>query len=266
MHLRQVKAAYERGDGLQPDLMPTPAGAAIPRGGIVDLTSRMDSAGRLSWEVPEGEWTILRIGHTPTMSVNAPAPPEGRGLECDKLSREAMDAHWAGMMAAVLKDAGPLAGRTLNNVLIDSYEVGSQNWTPRFREEFRRRRGYDPLLFLPVVTGRVVDSIETSERFLWDLRRTVCDLFADNYFGYFGDLCHKNGLKFSTEVSWIGATSIEEATERIRVAAIYASENGQGMSFEPGKKETAEEASGEEVAGPPDPKGPPKTGGKPPSG
>ena len=105
----------------------------------------------------------------------------------------------AGMMATVVKAAGPLAGKTLNNALIDSYEVGSQNWTPKFREEFQRRRGYDPLPFLPTVTGRVVESTEASERFLWDLRRTVCDLFADNYFGYFGDLCHKNGLKFSTE-------------------------------------------------------------------
>lgn len=195
----RAKAAYDRGDGLQPDLAPTPAGAAIARDGIVDLSSRMDSTGRLSWEAPEGEWTVLRIGHTPTASVNAPAPPEGRGLECDKLSREAMDAHWAGMMAAVLRDAGPRAGGTLDNVLIDSYEVGSQNWTPRFREEFRRRRGYDPLLFLPVVTGQVVDSIETSERFLWDFRRTIADLWADNYYGYLAHLCRRHGLRFSTE-------------------------------------------------------------------
>src|SRR5205823_3538285 len=140
-----------------------------------------------------------RIGHIPTGKDNHPAPPEGRGLECDKLSREAMDAHWSGMMATVLKDIGPLAGKSLNNALIDSYEVGSQNWTPKFREEFRKRRGYDPLPWMPVITGRVIGSIETSERFLWDLRRTVCDLFADNYFAYFGELCRKNGLLFSVE-------------------------------------------------------------------
>lgn len=193
------KAAFARADGLQPDLSATPPGAAIPREGIVDLSGRVDGAGRLTWNVPEGEWTILRIGHTPNGRGNHPAPPEGRGLECDKLSREALDAHWAGMMAAVLKAAGPRAGRVLNNALIDSYEVGSQNWTPKFREEFRRRRGYDPLLFLLVVTGRVVDSIETSERFLWDFRRTIADLFADNYFGYFGQLCRQHGMRFSVE-------------------------------------------------------------------
>src|SRR5207247_1017298 len=113
--------------------------------------------------------------------------------------REALDEHWSGMMATVLKDLGPLAGRTLNNALIDSYEVGSQNWTPKFRAEFRQRRGYAPVPWLPVVTGRVVGSLEESERFLWDFRRTVCDLFAENYFGYFGSLCRQHGLKFSTE-------------------------------------------------------------------
>src|SRR5262249_20081244 len=157
----------------------------------------MDSAGRLTWDAPEGVWAVLRIGYTPTGEENHPAPPEGRGLECDKLSREALDAHWAGQMATVLRAVGPLAGRTLNNALIDSYEVGSQNWTPKFREEFRRRRGYDPLPFLPVVAGNIVDSREVSERFLWDFRRTIADLFADNYYGYFAELCRRNGLKAS---------------------------------------------------------------------
>src|SRR5262249_18056653 len=135
----------------------------------------------------------------PTGETNHPSPASGLGLEVDKLSRTAMDTHWAGMMGPLVQGAGPLAGKSLNNSLIDSYEVGTQNWSPAFREEFRKRRGYDPLPYLPVVSGRVVESIEISERFLWDLRRTICDLFADNYFGYFADLCHKNGLLFSTE-------------------------------------------------------------------
>ena len=71
---------------------------------------------------------------------------------------------------------------------IDSWEVGSQNWTPRMREEFQRRRGYDLWPFLPVFTGRVVDSLEVSERFLWDLRQTVSDLIVENYAGHFRKL------------------------------------------------------------------------------
>ncbi|MCC6728771.1 MAG: hypothetical protein IT208_05470 [Chthonomonadales bacterium] len=195
----RAKAAFDRADRLEPEVSPTPPGSAVPREEVLDLTARMDAEGRLDWEAPPGDWTILRMGYTPTGKDNHPAPPEGRGLECDKLSREALDAHWDGMMAKVIADVGPLAGKVLNNALIDSYEVGSQNWTPRLRQEFVRRRGYDPLPFLPAVTGALVGSLETTERFLWDFRRTIADLYADNYFGYFGERCHAKGMLFSTE-------------------------------------------------------------------
>ena len=102
-------------------------------------------------------------------------------------------------MGKIVADVGPLAGKTLVATHIDSWEVGSQNWTPRFREEFRRRRGYDLLPFLPVLTGRVVDSLEVSERFLWDLRQTVSDLLLENYAGRIRDLAHQNGLRLSIE-------------------------------------------------------------------
>ena len=99
----------------------------------------------------------------------------------------------------ILKHLGPLAGKVVNNCLIDSYEVGTNNWTPKFRDEFIKRRGYDPIPFLPTLTGRYVGSGELTERFLWDFRRTLCDLFAENYYNRFADLCHKHGLKFSVE-------------------------------------------------------------------
>jgi hypothetical protein len=175
------------------------AGKAIARRSIVDLTGRLEAKGRLKWNVPPGDWIILRAGYTPTGQENHPAPAEGTGLECDKFSREALDAHWAGFVRELMEDAGPLAGKTFDNVLIDSYEVGGQNWSPGFRAEFKKRRGYDPLPLLPVFTGRVVDSPEISERFLWDMRRTIADLFAENYYGHFQELCHKSGLMASFE-------------------------------------------------------------------
>jgi hypothetical protein len=195
----KVKAGYESRYNQQPALDEFPADSVIKRQSILDLTSVLGGDGRLNWDAPAGAWTILRIGYTPTGAKNAPAPESGRGLECDKLSRDGLDAHWAGMMAKVVQDLGPLAGKTLNNCLIDSYEVGGQNWTARFRDEFTRRRGYDPLVYLPVLSGRIVESGEVSERFLWDLRRTIADLFADNYYSYFAELCRKNGLKASIE-------------------------------------------------------------------
>ncbi len=176
------------------------AALAVAPHQVVDLATRLDASGRLSWDVPEGQWTILRLGYTPNGRHNHPAPREGTGLEVDKLSREAMDAYFEeGMMRKVLRLAGPLVGKSFNNALIDSYEVGSQNWTPRFSAEFRKRRGYDLLPWLPTFSGRAVDSPELTERFLWDLRRTIADLFAENYARRFAELCHQNGLLCSIE-------------------------------------------------------------------
>ena len=175
------------------------ADGAVHRRKIVDLTARLAANGQLDWHVPTGHWVILRLGYTPTGVKNHPAPKEGEGLECDKFSRAALDAHWGGFMQKVLDDIGPLAGKTLDSSLIDSYEVGGQNWTKNFREEFQKRRGYDPLKFLPAFTGRVVDNPAVSERFLWDVRRTIADLFAENYYGHFAELCRQHGLQNAVE-------------------------------------------------------------------
>jgi hypothetical protein len=172
---------------------------AVQAGKIVDLTSRLSAAGELKWECPAGKWVILRVGYTPTGVDNHPAAWGGEGLECDKFSKSALDEHWNGFMQKVLDDIGPLAGTTLDSSLVDSYEVGGQNWTKKFREEFKERRGYDPLKYLPVFTGQVVDSPEVSERFLWDVRRTIADLFAENYYGHFARLCHEHGLMNAVE-------------------------------------------------------------------
>jgi hypothetical protein len=173
----------------------------VPRATIVDLSSRLQPGGQIEWDVPPGEWVILRVGYTPTGQENHPAPAEGTGLECDKFSQEALDAHWAGFVQKVLDDLGPLAGqgKTFNNVLIDSYEVGEQSWTPHARAEFQKRRGYDPLLYLPTIAGWVVESPAVAVRFQWDTRRTIADLFAENYYGHFQELCHQHGLMASIE-------------------------------------------------------------------
>ncbi len=193
----RAKASFDRGDRIAPDFGEHNLGSVIASADIKILPINED--GKLAWEVPEGEWILIRMGHSPTGAVNAPASRAGRGPEVDKMSRQAMDAFWGGMMATALQANGTISKFGLNNALIDSYEVGSQNWTPLFGAEFLKRRGYDPMPYLPAITGRIVESREVTERFLWDWRRTVCDLFADNYFAYFKELCHKNGLLFSTE-------------------------------------------------------------------
>jgi hypothetical protein len=178
-----------------------PAESVIPRSRVVELTGKMNASGKLTWDVPQGKWLVLRLGHTTTGKDNHPAPASGRGLECDKLSKEATEAHFNGLMGRLIADNQSLSGqgKVLVSTHIDSWEVGSQNWTPRMREEFQKRCGYDLLPLLPTFTGRVIDSREVSERFLWDLRQTVSDMLIENYAGHFRTLANRHGLRLSIE-------------------------------------------------------------------
>ncbi len=176
-----------------------PEGAAIERGRILDLTSHMDAEGRLNWDVPAGSWTILRLGHTSTGRRNHPAPTAGVGLECDKLSKAAAEAAFRGLMGKLVADARAVAPGALSSTHIDSWEVGSQNWTATLPRDFKKARGYELRKFLPVFTGRYVDSPEVSERFLWDFRQTVSELLVDNYAGHMRQLAHRQGLRLSIE-------------------------------------------------------------------
>jgi len=206
----EAKAGDRRDADLKvPDRLPAGRNC-IERGRIIDLTSRLNADGRLDWEVPPGSWTVLRIGHTSTGAINHPAPSSDTGLECDKMNRAAVEAHFAGMMGRIIAAAGPLAGKSLKMVLADSWEAGCQNWTPAMREEFTKRRGYDPTPWLPCLSGRVVGSWEESERFLWDFRRTIADLIAENHYGTFQDLCHKNNMLFTAEAPGIGMPTIAD--------------------------------------------------------
>ncbi|NRF37391.1 glycosyl hydrolase [Pedobacter foliorum] len=173
--------------------------SVIDKSKIIDLTSKMSTDGTLSWNAPTGDWTILRFGHTANGTENRPTGLGGKGLEVNKMSRSAVDAYWAGGIKPILDKLGPLVGSSLTNCLIDSYEVGCNNWTPGFREDFKKRRNYDCMPFLPTLAGYYVESGEVTERFLWDFRKTIGDLIAENYYGYFSELCHEKGMKFSVE-------------------------------------------------------------------
>ncbi len=173
--------------------------AAIDSSSIVDVSQFMDKDGVLHWNAPTGNWTILRIGYTPKGELNRSAPDTGVGLECDKYSSGAIDFHFNKMMEHLLPTLKPLTKKGKVGLLIDSYEVGMQNWTAQFPQEFQKRSGYSLLTYLPALTGRIVGNVDTTERFLWDLRRTQADLMADNYYGRFRELCHQQGIIAYTE-------------------------------------------------------------------
>jgi hypothetical protein len=200
------KAAYVRAnpwsrrqDEFQGDPNP-PEDAVVLHGQVIDISSKMRADGQLDWDAPEGTWTVLRIGHTSTGSRNAVTPAEGRGLECDKLSKKAIEAQFAGLIGKLLEEQGRIAGSALKMTHSDSWEgAGSQNWTEGFREEFQKRQGYDLLPYLPVLTGRMIESREVTTRFLWDLRRTIADMLLENHAGHFREISHQHGLTLSIE-------------------------------------------------------------------
>ncbi|WP_396635234.1 glycosyl hydrolase [Maribacter sp. R86514] len=187
---------------LLPDTTSISNASIILKESVLDITSKVSKDGLLEWNAPKGEWIILRFGHTPIGTTNRPAPPEAKGLEVDKMSKSAVDAYWKGGVQPIIDKLGNLIGTTVNNCLIDSYEVETTNWTSGFETQFKNLRGYDLISYLPTLAGYYVESGEISECFLWDYRRTIGDLIAENYYEHFADLCHKNGMQFSVEPYW----------------------------------------------------------------
>lgn len=187
------------------DALRTPtidAAAAIPASGVIDLTKKLRPDGTLDWTPPKGEWIILRTGYSLTGEMNRPATPEGTGLEVDKLNAGHVRAHLDAYLGPVLRQtAGPDGKPGLQYLLTDSWEVGQQNWTEAMLAEFKKRRGYDAAPFLPVLAGRVIDSAERSDAFLWDFRRTIADLVAENHYGTITRYAREHGLGYYGEAT-----------------------------------------------------------------
>ena len=167
---------------------------------LIDLTGRLRPDGKLAWDVPPGEWTIMRMGRRSTGANTRPAPAAGAGLEHDKFDPAALDDHFGNYYGKLLAKLGPRARQHgWTAVHLDSWEMGAQNWTPKFREEFRKRRGYDPQPYFVTFSGRAVKSVAESERFLWDMRLTAQELVLQNYAGHLKELGHQHGFELSIE-------------------------------------------------------------------
>jgi hypothetical protein len=189
----------------------SPPDAEISSDSSVDLTGKLDNNGVLHWDVPPGKWAILRMGYALTGAKNRPAVPTGSGYEVDKLSAKYVQQYFHNYMDPIQNHLGDLAGSTLQYMTMDSWEAGMQNWTDDMIAEFHRRRGYDPTPYLPVLAGHVVDSADISDRFLWDFRRTLADMFADNFYGTMDSELHKIGMRAYSEASGV-ALEIPEDT------------------------------------------------------
>lgn len=161
---------------------------------VVDLTAKVQKDGTLEWEVPAGRWTILRTAMVPTGVTNAPASPEATGYEIDKMSKKHVATHFDAFIGEVLKRIPAADRKSFKVVVQDSYETGGQNWTDDMIEVFKKRYGYDPVPYIPVLQGTVIGSPDLSDRFLWDLRRLVADRVSYDYVGGLREVSHKEGL------------------------------------------------------------------------
>lgn len=181
----------------------TPAVAApdaVAKANVIDLTSKMRPDGSLDWTPPAGNWVVLRLGYSLIGTTNHPASPEATGLEVDKLSRAHVKAYFENYLDQYKDAAGDYMGkRGLRYVITDSYEAGAANWTGDMLAQFAKRRGYDAHAWLPVLTGHVVESAEASDRFLWDFRKTLGELIAENHYDQMGELLHARGMGRYTE-------------------------------------------------------------------
>ncbi|MDR0901365.1 MAG: hypothetical protein LBM92_01165, partial [Opitutaceae bacterium] len=186
-----------------PTTAPFPQNLALRPSEIQNLTALVSgSGGTLRWRVPVGEWVVMRVGYTTTGRNVTPATKAGRGLEVDKFEASAVTRHFDSFDRKMIEAAGPLAGETFSIIETDSWEAGHQNWSENFAQYFREQNGYDIIPWLPLYAGECIENVDTTERFLNDLRRTFSALVMGNFYGQMGSLTRAAGLKYETEPTY----------------------------------------------------------------
>jgi hypothetical protein len=191
------------------------ASIAIKKSEVIDLMAKMQPDGTLDWTPPEGKWLVLRIGYSLLGITNHPATPEATGLEVDKLDRRFVKDYLEKYLDSYKDAVGAdlMGKRGIQYVINDSWEAGSQNWTDNMLAQFQTLRGYDPIPWLPVLTGRIVGSAEESDRFLWDFRKTIADLIANEHYGQLEATLHERGMGHYGESHEAGRAFVADGME-----------------------------------------------------
>ncbi|MCL6102738.1 MAG: discoidin domain-containing protein, partial [Bacteroidetes bacterium] len=192
----EVKAGFGTRNGMYDIATPSVSATdVVNKNEVVDLTSKMQPDGTLNWTPPAGHWMVTRLGYSLTGITNHPASREATGLEVDKLSAEHCKAYFENYLDQYKDATGGLMGKKgLQYMITDSWEARTLNWTDNMMIDFKNRRGYDMLPWLPVLTGHIVESAEASDRFLWDFRKTIADLTAENHYDQLTTLLHERGM------------------------------------------------------------------------
>lgn len=218
----EVKAGFQIAPDYYALKTDAPEATGIDPKQIIDLTDRLKPDGSLDWTPPMGNWRVVRFGWSLVGTTNHPATEEATGLEVDKFDGAAVRRyidHYLGMY----RDAagGDMVGkRGVSAILTDSIEVGASNWTPAMIGQFKRLRGYDPVPWMPALTGAIVGSREQSDRFLYDFRRTLADLLASEHYGTVASVARENGMIVYGEALENGRPSLGDDMAMRRHATI----------------------------------------------
>ncbi len=216
------KAAFVAATDLYKAFTPEVSPAdVVKKTDVIDLTSKVGSDGKLAWTPPAGKWMVLRLGYSLTGHKNGPASPEATGFEVDKLSATHVKAYFTNYLDQYKDATGGLMGkRGLQYIVTDSWEAGTQNWTDDMIQEFKKRRGYDMLPWLPALTGHIVESAEASDKFLWDFRKTLGDLVTENHYDQLTSLLKERGMARYSESHEARRAFIGDGMEAKKTAAV----------------------------------------------
>ncbi|MDR1623381.1 MAG: hypothetical protein LBS04_00165 [Tannerellaceae bacterium] len=222
VHRFEEKAAFVAATDLYDAFTPAVLAAdAIKKSEIIDITDKMEADGTLHWTPPAGKWAIMRLGYSLTGHTNGPASPEATGLEVDKLSAKHVKSYFTNYLDQYKSATNGLMGeRGLQYVITDSWEAGTQNWTDDMLAEFRERRGYDMLPWIPVLSGHIVESAEASDKFLWDYRKTLADLVTENHYDQLTTLLKERGMGRYSESHEARRAFIGDGMEAKRTADV----------------------------------------------
>ena len=174
----------------------------------IDLTDKMDDKGRLKWDVPKGNWTIMRFVCIGTNQPLMVPSPNSKGLMIDHLSAGATERHMMYMINK-LEEIDP--GHKILKILShDSYELYPANdWTEDFVAEFKKRRKYDPGKYLPLLEGWTLDDTDMQTRFVADYRKTVGELITKRHFGLSREILNRHGMKLCAEAGHGGHPRVD---------------------------------------------------------
>ena len=175
---------------------------------VIDLTDKMDDKGQLKWDVPEGNWTIMRFVCIGTNQPLVVPSPNSDGLLIDHLSAEATERHMLHMINK-LGEIDP-GHKILKIMSHDSYEVDAANdWTEDFVDEFKKRRKYDPGKYLPLLEGWTLSDADIQTRFIADYRKTVGELLVQRHFRVSRQVLNRHGMKLCAEAGHGGFARVD---------------------------------------------------------